>query len=173
MKKSIITITSALFALSAMAQEDISNVSWDLHITGDSGGISGASKENVWIESGSIKGDVYGGTNITVIGNKDTGKGPTIEKVSTGFLSYKSYKFRGAELGFNATEEGSASVYIYGGTFNDKVSAVHYSSSINYTGTLNKRTGNMYLYSGNFKSDITGVGMSASIWSGLMSDTSM
>ena len=153
MKKSIITITSALFALSAIAQEDISNVSWDLHITGDSGGISGASKENVWIESGSISGDVYGGTNITKIGNEN-GTGPTIAS---------GKKFRGAELGFNATEEGSASVYIYGGTFNDKVSAVNYdSNAIVYNGVVNKRTGNMYIYGGTFNSDITGVGMAQS-----------
>ncbi len=153
MKKSIITITSALFALSAMAQEDISNVSWDLHITGDSGGISGASKENVWIESGSISGDVYGGTNITKIGNEN-GTGPTIAK---------SKKFRGAALGFSGTEEGSTSVYIYGGTFNDKTSAVnHDSNAIVYNGVVNKRTGNMYLYGGTFKSDITGVGMASS-----------
>ena len=79
MKKSIITITSALFALTAMAQEDISNVSWDLHITGNSGEIRGDSKENVWIESGSISDDVYGGTNITKIGNEN-GTGPTIAK---------------------------------------------------------------------------------------------
>ena len=153
MKKSIITITSALFALSAIAQEDISNVSWDLHITGNSGGISGASKENVWIESGSISGDVYGGTNITKIGNEN-GTGPTIAS---------GKKFRGAALGFNATEEGSASVYIYGGTFNDKVSAVNYdSNAIVYNGVVNKRTGNMYIYGGTFNSDITGVGMAQS-----------
>ena len=152
MKKSVITITSALFALSAMAQEDISNVNWDMHITTDSNGVSGSSKENVWIESGSISGDIYGGTNITKIGNEN-GTGPT---------TASGKKFRGAELGFNATEEGSASVYIYGGTFNDKVSAVHYSSSISYTGTLNKRTGNMYIYGGTFNSDITGVGMAQS-----------
>ena len=162
MKKSIITITSALFALSAMAQEDISNVSWDYTVSSNQSGVSGASYENVWIKSGTISGDAYGGTGITKIGTED-GKGPSIGKTILGIVS-SGKKFRGAELGFNATEEGSTSVYIYGGTFTDKVSAVdnYNTHSIDYKGTLNKRTGNMYIYGGTYYSDITGLGMAQS-----------
>lgn len=167
MKKYIATIIFSIFAFCVIAQEDFSNIVWDLHITSDtSAKVNGASKKNVWIESGSINGDVYGGTEITVIGNKDSKTGPTFVKKNEGsFWSPKTYtyKFRGAELGFNATEEGSTSVYIYGGEFNDKVSAVnHDSGTIKYNGTVNKRTGNMYLYGGRYNSDITGVGMASS-----------
>lgn len=146
-KKQLITISlSALFAASAMGAEIPaipSDIVWD-------------GTTNVKIESGTQKADVYGGKIYTVLGKTD-GTGPSIGTI------FKGYKFRGASLQMNKDD---AHVYIYGGTFYDKVAAVD-----NYTlKTLlyseekgkNTATGHMYIYGGKFNSDVSGLSTTSS-----------
>lgn len=131
--------------------EDISNVEWQKIIDGNhTDDIT--SNETLWVKSGSIDGDVIGGTKYTLIGNSSDNTGPTI----TG-----DNKVRGSNLGYSATDKSEASVYIYGGKYEDKVSGIHYGSGMLYDASkgANSRTGNLYIYGGSFDSDITGYGM--------------
>ncbi|MBE6414495.1 MAG: hypothetical protein E7035_08095 [Verrucomicrobiaceae bacterium] len=101
--------------------------------------------------SKSEKGDVWGAKYLTVLGDSSNGSGPSI----TG-------KFRGSAL----QEDKDAYVYVYGGIYSDKFSAVSnytaYNSKVAYNGTVSERTGHLIINGGTFNSDITGFGMAQS-----------
>jgi len=79
--------------------------------------------------SKSEKGDVWGAKYLTVLGDSSNGSGPSI----TG-------KFRGSAL----QEDKDAYVYVYGGIYSDKFSAVSnytaYNSKVAYNGTVRVTT---------------------------------
>ncbi len=192
LKNIFITIVSFL-TLTSIAQ-DVNSISWtevsanagntiiptsgvNYKVTGNSKSsifnneyavkIAGEDADNLWFFSGTVKkdkyssyssqsssgenGDVRGAKYLTVLGNSEDGSDPAI----TG-------KFRGAAL----QEDKDAYVYVYGGTYNDKFSAVShytaYNSKVAYNGTVIGTTGHLIISGGSFKSDITGFGMAAS-----------
>ena len=143
MKTKVKFVLSTLVAAAAMTNLAASAMGADIpEIPSD---IVWDGTTNVKVESGTY-GDIVGGTNITVLGKED-GTGPTVSD---------NKKFRGSKLGMN---EADSHVYIYGGTYGDKVSGIHYTDTLKYTGIVNNATGHMYIYGGSFDSDITGFGM--------------
>ncbi|MBE6401870.1 MAG: hypothetical protein E7037_07610 [Verrucomicrobia bacterium] len=159
-KKQLLAFSfTALFAASAMGTE-IPSIpegyeNWSSNTTS-------TTEANKYI-SGSIKQDtngknVYGGTENTVL-NATLG--------SSGFLGIgaKPVVFRGALLGLatDETKTQDSYVWINGGTYTDKVSAVDNTlNKITYNGAVNLNTGHMYISGGTFNSDITGLGMAQS-----------
>ena len=181
MKKSIITITSALFAFGAVAQAETVAELWARITAGSSSKIevSGDSTDNTgfvnydyfWLKSGTrTKNNIAGSKKITIIGDEETG--PNL--ISGNFFSgYDKRAYLGTTLGFSSVENNdlNTTTYIFNGNFYNKVSAVSYYnndaivwSDSNNNGKFdeaerNKLTGSLVLYGGSYSGDITGIGM--------------
>ena len=127
--------------------------------------VDGSNTDNLWIHSGtvlktppksplySLKSDsgvhIQGAKYLTILGDPESTTGP-----------YLTGAFRGNLL----QEDKDTSVYIYGGSFYNKVSAISIdSTAIKYTGTVSERTAHMYIYgASSLSGSVTGIGMATS-----------
>ena len=167
MKTKVKFVLSTLVAAAAMTNLAASAMGADIPegYSNWNSDVTTQTAENKYI-TGTVKQsktkNVYGGAINTVL-NATLG-----ESYGIGSARYtKGVVFRGALLGSATTEEKKQDAYVWvtGGTYWDKVSAVDNTlGKINYSASAgtNLNTGHMYIYGGTFNSDITGLGMAQS-----------